>query len=85
MEYLSGISLNCSLKNQPGQRFTENNCRIIVKALANSLKYLHDRNISHRDIKLENIILNEHLSPKLIDFGFSTCIERPKKVNTFVM
>ena len=35
---------------------------------------MHARSIAHRDIKLENIILDENLSIKIIDFGFSTCI-----------
>ena len=52
----------------------------MIKELAGVLKYLHDKNIAHRDIKLENIILDEKLSPKLIDFGFSTCIEKQTKV-----
>jgi MAP/microtubule affinity-regulating kinase/serine/threonine-protein kinase NIM1 len=80
MEYLPGISLGVSLKQQPNQKFTENNCKSIIKELAHSLKYLHERNIAHRDIKLENVILDEKQSPKLIDFGFSTCIERHTKV-----
>ena len=41
---------------------------------------MHAHNIAHRDIKLENIILDDNLTPKLIDFGFSTCIENTKKV-----
>lgn len=74
MEYLPGISLGVSLKEQPNQRFSEGNCKIIIKELAHALKYLHERNIAHRDIKLENIILDEKIRPKIIDFGFSTCI-----------
>jgi MAP/microtubule affinity-regulating kinase len=32
---------------------------------------------------LENIILSEDLAPKMIDFGFSTCIEKQRKVKIF--
>jgi tRNA A-37 threonylcarbamoyl transferase component Bud32 len=80
MEYLPGISLGTSLKQQSSQRFPEPAAKTIIRELAAALKYLHARNIAHRDIKLENVILDEQQSPKLIDFGFSTCIERNKKV-----
>lgn len=80
MEYLPGISLSTSLKQQPSQRFTEQMCRNIIQQLTGALKYLHSKNIAHRDIKLENIIVNEDMKVKLIDFGFSTCIEKHTKV-----
>ena len=74
MEYLSGMSLGGYLKSQPNGRIIEKECKIIFRGLAEALVYMHAKNIAHRDIKLENIILKEDLTPKFIDFGFSTCI-----------
>lgn len=51
--------------------------------MTRALKFMHAMNIAHRDIKLENIILDDELHPKIIDFGFSTCIESDKKIKIF--
>jgi len=48
----------------------ERYARVIVKQLAKSLTCCHERGISHKDIKLENICINRHLRTTLIDFGF---------------
>ena len=54
----------------------ETKISIIAYQLFLSLKYLHDRNIVHRDVKLENIMLvsnnRDNMSIRLIDFGFAT-------------
>lgn len=39
--------------------------------LVNVLEYLHVRNVAHRDIKLDNILLDDNFQLMLIDFGFA--------------
>ena len=49
-----------------------------------TLIYLHQRNVSHRDIKLENIIIDTKKSSiKLIDFGFCCCTSADIKLKVF--
>merc|ERR1712061_453983 len=39
------------------------------------VKYLHDRKIIHRDLKLGNIFLNDQMEIKLGDFGLATKVD----------
>ena len=54
----------------------------IYSSLNKAFKIMHEKNISHRDIKLENILLKftnkekTKFVPKLCDFGFSKQIEK---------
>ena len=42
-----------------------------MRQLVGALSYLHQRAIAHRDIKLENVLLDERCNVRLIDFGFA--------------
>ena len=47
--------------------------------LAQSIAYLHARSIAHRDIKLENVLLDEWCNVRLIDFGFAAEVSPGKE------
>jgi len=68
MEFCSGGDL---YSRQP---YSEQQSAKITTKLLSALAYLHKRNISHRDLKFENIMFEsnaENAEIKLIDFGLS--------------
>jgi len=84
LEYVNGGSLHGYLKSKPNRQMHEDEARFLIKQVVQAIYYCHQRSVTHRDIKLENILLNEDKTEvKLIDFGFSTCIPNDKKIKLF--
>jgi serine/threonine protein kinase len=54
--------------------FTEEICRLYFLELLEIIGYMHSKHICHRDLKLENIMLDKSYHLKLLDFGFSKII-----------
>ncbi|KAJ6246759.1 apoptotic signal-regulating kinase 1 [Anaeramoeba flamelloides] len=75
LEYAPGGSL-ASLFKRFG-KLEEPVIRIYTKQILTGLKYLHDRNIVHRDIKGANILVDSTGGVKLADFGAA------KRLNAF--
>ncbi|KAI8056288.1 kinase-like domain-containing protein [Gilbertella persicaria] len=64
--------------------FKEYEVRIIFDQIAHAVACLHENDIVHRDIKLENVIVTDkkNLYVKLCDFGFSTFINQKQALTT---
>lgn len=55
---------------------------INIYGIACGLLYLHSNNIIHRDMKPDNILMDEYLFPKIADFGLSkTTVSTSESMN----
>ncbi|KAF7313859.1 Serine/threonine-protein kinase MARK2 [Mycena chlorophos] len=64
-------------------RLSEDETKIIFGQLCLAVGYLHEKGIVHRDLKLENVLLDERCRVKLGDFGFTREYERGVFLETF--
>ena len=70
MEYCEGQDIMDYILTR--NRLSEDESLKYFQQLINALYYLHSQNITHRDIKIDNLLLDKNLDLKLIDFGLST-------------
>ena len=72
MEYMRGGDLFDYIKKRGEQPFTEPQAAAIIKQIAKAVAFLHNMNMAHRDLKLENFMLQSesiNSTLKLTDFG----------------
>ena len=91
MEYCNGGDLSKCLahhKNKNQKPFSEEVVQYLMRQIVSGICYIHKKNILHRDIKLENILVNfDNIEDarernmmkakiKIIDFGFSRHLQK---------
>lgn len=53
-------------------RFKEKIARLYFRQLVSALEHIHAQGYAHRDVKLENLLLDENFNLKLGDFGLTS-------------
>ncbi|KAI0646004.1 kinase-like domain-containing protein [Trametes meyenii] len=64
-------------KERRGQFITEGETQDIIYQICDTLAYVHRQGITHRDLKLENVLLTADLPPvvKVADFGLAKVVD----------
>lgn len=81
MEFAAGGELYDYLSER--KVLTEDEARRIFRQIATAVYYCHKHKICHRDLKLENILLDEHGNAKIADFGLSNVFDEKRLLATF--
>ena len=69
LEFCGGGDLHQHLMQSETGRFTEEQSRFYTAELVLALEYLHDLGVIYRDLKPENVLLDEDGHVRLADFG----------------
>lgn len=81
MEFMKGGELYQHLIKL--DRFSENQAKFYAACIILGLGHLHNNDYIYRDLKLENILLDEQGYAKLTDFGLAKLIKWDEKALTF--
>lgn len=87
LEYVDGMDLLDKLNRDATaglKPFTEENSRKMFAQLMNGIQHLHHHGIVHRDVKMENIMIeNKTDRVVLVDFGYAGIWFEQRKFTTF--
>ncbi|KAF5890457.1 hormonally up-regulated neu tumor-associated kinase A-like, partial [Clarias magur] len=68
------------------KRLEEREVRRYIRQILSAVDHLHTHGIVHRDLKIENFLLDEHNNIKIVDFGLSNTLKldslSPELLNT---
>ena len=75
-KFIPNESLYSALHSEnPVQHLTNTQLNMIAFGIAVGMQYLHDNKVIHRDLKSQNVLLDDKLFPVICDFGSSKNID----------
>jgi serine/threonine protein kinase len=69
LEYFKGKDLFSIMEDRQYKPFAESTAKNVFLQLASAMTHCHSKGIAHRDVKLENIMMNGEGKIRIIDFG----------------
>lgn len=71
-DYVNGTELYTFMEDTEFAPIPEKTAKKLFKQLINAVAFSHEHGIAHRDLKLENIIVDKDLKLTVLDFGLSS-------------
>ena len=78
MEYINGGNLFSFVKKR--RKLSEKTAKFLFRQIILGIRHIHSQNIVHRDIKLENIIIDLNNTVKICDFGIGKVLNSPDEI-----
>ena len=79
--YYEGLTLN----NYKDQIMTEEQIKFIAACVIQSLTYLREKNIIHRDLRMNNLILDRNNYINLIDFSYAISYSKKNNLKNYII
>lgn len=80
MQLCGTITLNVFCRKFPDKRLNDEQAHALFVQICKGVKYMHDHNVAHRDLKLTNMLIDPDYVVKIIDFGFACEAEELHKM-----
>lgn len=83
MPFISGCELYQTIFKEH-RRLDDETITMYIAQIVLAVGHLHDKGIAHRDLKLENILIDQDGFIKVIDYGLAKKIARNEKSDDFL-
>ena len=81
-DFLTGGDLRFTIKSRKNQKFTEKESKFFIACLVLGLEYLHKENVLHRDIKPDNLVLDDRGYLRITDLGIAKVMKAQNSSDT---
>jgi len=76
MEYMENGSLYDAFRNETIDLNSQEDILVIAQDIAHGMRFLHEANVIHGDLKSRNVLIDSNFRAKVADFGLSAKCQR---------